>query len=70
MYLAITLSITMSYYRGKGGKVLGEGRGVGRREAVEGPGDEAFRGKGGKVVGGGRGAGRQETVEETGDEVV
>ena len=60
----------MSHYRGKGGKVLGEGRGAGRRDAVEGPGDQAYLGKGGKVVGGGRGAGRQGTVEETGDEVV
>ena len=60
----------MSYYHGKGGKVLGEGRGVGRREVVEGPGDEAYRGQGRKVVGGGRGVGRQGSVEEAEDDVV
>ena len=60
----------MSYYRGKGGKVVGEGRGAGRQEAQEGPREEVHRGKGGKVLGGGRGVGPQEAVEGSGEDVV
>ena len=60
----------MSYYRGKGGKVLGEGRGAGRLDSVEGPGDGVYHGQGGKVVRGGRGGGRQETVDGQEDDVV
>ena len=60
----------MSHYRGKGGKVLGEGRGAGRHDAVEGPGDGVYYRKGGKVVGGGRGAGHQEALEGHGEDVV
>ena len=48
--LAIIYAVTMSYYRGKGGKVLGEGRGAGRLDSVEGPGDGVYHGQGGKVV--------------------
>ena len=46
----------MSYVRGKGGKVLGEGRGAG----VDG--DGAYYRQGGKGVGGGRGVGVQGAI--------
>ena len=58
----------MSYTRGKGGKVLGEGCGAGCHDGVEG--DGVYYRKGGKVVGGGRGAGHQEALEGHGEDVV
>ena len=54
----------MSYVRGKGGKVLGEGRGAG----VDG--DGAYYRQGGKGVGGGRGVGVQGAVGDFKEDVV
>ena len=58
----------MSYIRGKGGKVLGEGRGAGRHDGVEG--DGVYYRKGGKGVGGGREVGHQRAIEEHREDVV
>ena len=66
-FLSLSLQFhakAMSYVHGKGGKMLGEGRGAG----VDG--DGACLRQGGKGVGGGRGVGVQGVVEGTRDDIV